>query len=49
MKAILDSIQTYEEEIRFFDTLTEDEACELYNVDYKAEAITYIKDWWRVN
>jgi len=49
MKAIFDNISTYEEEIQFFNTLTEEEAIDLYNVNYKAEALIYIQDWWRAN
>lgn len=26
--------------------MTEEEACETYNVDYKEEAIQYIVDYW---
>lgn len=46
MKAILDSMQTLEQEINFYNSLTEEQAIELYNVDYKAEALQYIIDYW---
>lgn len=46
MRAILEQITTLEQELNFFNTLTEDQACELYNVDYKEEARQYIIDYW---
>lgn len=49
MKAIQETLQTLQEEIQFFNSLTEDQACELYNVDYKAEALPYIEDYWKFN
>lgn len=27
-------------------TMTEAEACKVYNVDYKAEAAIYIREYW---
>lgn len=46
MKAIQETLQSLQDELAFFNTLTEDQACELYNVDYKAEALPYIQDYW---
>ena len=46
MKATLENIGSLEQELNFFSTLTEDQACELYNVDYKEEARQYIIDYW---
>lgn len=34
------------EELAELAAMTEAEACKLYNVDYKAEAIQYIVDYW---
>ena len=33
-------------ELAALATMTEAEACKLYNVDYKAEAFQYIVDYW---
>jgi hypothetical protein len=46
MKATLETLRSLEEELQFFNTLTESQACELYNVDYKNEALQYITDYW---
>ena len=46
MKAILETMTSLEQELNFFNTLTEDQATELYNVDYKEEARQYIIDYW---
>lgn len=35
-----------EEELFVYEEMTEKEAQELYNVDYKEEALQYIKDYW---
>lgn len=33
-------------ELSELEAMTEAEACIVYNVDYKAEAIQYIVDYW---
>lgn len=33
-------------ELSELEAMTEAEACKVYNVDYKAEAIQYIVDYW---
>ena len=33
-------------ELAELEAMTEKEACEIYNVDYKAEAETYIREYW---
>ena len=35
-----------QEELAAFDKLSEEEACLIYNVDYKEEARQYIIDYW---
>ncbi|BCI64891.1 hypothetical protein [Coprobacter secundus] len=37
------------EELEAFEAMTEDEACKIYNVDYKEEARQYIIDYWIFN
>jgi hypothetical protein len=34
------------DELDVLEEMTEAEACRHYKVDYKAEAIRYIIDWW---
>lgn len=46
MKANLNNIQTLEQELDFYNGLTEEQAIEVYNVDHKAEALQYILDYW---
>ncbi len=46
LKTTQAALSNLEEEMKFFNELTEEQACQLYNVDYKAEAIEYIQDWW---
>lgn len=46
MKAIFENLTSLEQELQFFNSLTDQQACEIYNVDYKNEAIEYIKDYW---
>ena len=33
-------------ELAALAAMTEEEACKVYNVDYKAEAEIYIRDYW---
>lgn len=33
-------------ELASLESMSEAEACKVYNVDYKAEAIQYIVDYW---
>lgn len=33
-------------ELTALAAMTEEEACKVYNVDYKAEAEIYIRDYW---
>lgn len=33
-------------ELAALETMSEAEACKVYNVDYKEEAIQYIVDYW---
>lgn len=33
-------------ELESLATMTEAEACKVYNVDYKAEAEIYIREYW---
>lgn len=33
-------------ELAELEAMTEKEACEIYNVDYKEEAETYIREYW---
>lgn len=33
-------------ELSSLESLSETEACQIYNVDYKAEAIHYIVEYW---
>lgn len=33
-------------ELAELEAMTEKEACEIYNVDYKAEAEIYIREYW---
>jgi hypothetical protein len=39
-------IDNMNNEIESLVAMTEAEACKLYNVDYKNEAIQYIVDYW---
>lgn len=41
--------QTLEEELTAYEAMTENEAIDFYNVDYKAEALQYILDYWTTN
>lgn len=34
------------EELEALAVMTEEEACQVYNVDFKAEAEVYIREWW---
>ena len=34
------------EELEALAVMTEEEACRVYNVDFKAEAEIYIREWW---
>ncbi|HIX87190.1 MAG TPA: hypothetical protein H9848_11385 [Candidatus Parabacteroides intestinigallinarum] len=34
------------EELEALAAMTEEEACRVYNVDFKAEAEIYIREWW---
>lgn len=49
MRAIQETLQNLDQELEFYNGLTEEQATELYNVDYKAEALQYILDWWGAN
>lgn len=33
-------------ELAKLEAMTEEEACKVYNMDYKEEAILYIVDYW---
>lgn len=37
---------TLDQELQSFEAMTEQEAMTVYNVDYKAEALQYILDYW---
>lgn len=40
------NIDNMNNELAELEAMTEDEACKLYNVDFKDEAIQYIVDYW---
>lgn len=46
MKTTSYTFDNLEMELSVFETMTEAEACTLYNVDYKEEARQYIIDYW---
>lgn len=39
-------IEQMKAEIEALVNMTEEDACKKYNVDYKAEAVQYIVDYW---
>lgn len=40
------NIDNMNNELEALATMSETEACNVYNVDYKAEAIQYIVEYW---
>lgn len=48
MKTIIDlsNIKSLDEELALYNTMTEQQAMDTYNVDSKGEAIQYIVDYW---
>lgn len=40
------TFENLENELRAYESMSETEACEYYNVDYKEEARQYIIDYW---
>lgn len=40
------NIDNMNNELEALEEMSEAEACKLYNVDYKDEAIQYIVDYW---
>ena len=40
------NIDNMNSELEVLVIMTEAEACKVYNVDYKDEAIQYIRDYW---
>lgn len=40
------NIDYMNEELTALEIMSEAEACKVYNVDYKEEAIQYIVDYW---
>lgn len=41
------NFQTLEEELIAYETMTESQATDYYNIDNKAEALQYILDYWQ--
>ena len=41
---IYSEIEKANDELKAIETMTEDEVCDMYNVDYKVEAITLINE-----
>jgi hypothetical protein len=47
MKALKeDKFKSLEDEMTAFKQMSEKEACQWYKVDYKEEALPYIREWW---
>ena len=42
----LTALAAMNNELAELEAMTEKEACEIYNVDYKEEAETYIREYW---
>lgn len=42
------NFQTLEEQLIAYETMTESQATDYYNVDNKAEALQYILDYWQI-
>lgn len=43
---VMENIDNMNNELAALAAMSEAEACKLYNVDYKAEAEIYIREYW---
>lgn len=48
LRHLVNRTKTFEEEVEIFESMTSEQIRDVYNVDYREEAIAYIRDWWGV-